>query len=70
MQKYLTLALCSPTLKLSVFLHVKRNGFGRFIKKMILRKTIKEGNWFLAGLSAIYLAKSVLHLKYEKISVL
>ena len=70
MQKYLTLALCSPTLKLSkrkkCFLHVKRNVFGRFIKKMILRKKIKKGNWFLAGLSAIYLAKSVLHLKYEE----
>ena len=37
---------------------------------MILRKKIKVGNWFLVGLSAIYLAKSVLHLKYEKISVL
>ena len=75
MQKYLTLALCSPTLKLSkrkkCFLHVKGNVFGRFIKKkIILTKKRKEGNWFLAGLSAIYLAKSVLHLKYEKISVL
>ena len=32
---------------------------------MILRKTINAGNWFLVGLSAIYLAKSVFHLKYE-----
>ena len=35
---------------------------------MHLIKKIKVGNWFLAGLSAIYLAESVLHLKYEKIT--
>ena len=38
------------------------------IKKRLLRKKINVGNWFLAGLSAIYLAESVLHLKYEKIT--
>ena len=41
---------------------LKRNGFVHLIKK------INVGNWFLAGLSAIYLAESVLHLKYEKIT--
>ena len=50
---------------------VKRKVFVRLIKKkMILRKTINVGNWFLVGLSAFYLAKSVLHLKYENITVL
>ena len=34
-------------------------------KKMILLKKINVENYFLVGLSAIYLAKSVLHLKYE-----
>ena len=42
MQKYLTLALCSPMQKLSTrkkcFLHVKRNVFKRFIKKWSLEK--------------------------------
>ena len=33
-----------------------------------LDKKINVGNWFLAGLCAIYLAESVLHLKYEKIT--
>ena len=37
-------------------------------KKRLLRKKRNVGNWFLAGLSAIYLAESVLHLKYEKIT--
>ena len=39
-------------------------------KKMILLKKINIENWFLVGLSAIYLLKSVLHLKYEKITVI
>ena len=39
-------------------------------KKMILLKKNKNKNCFLAGLSAIYLLKSVLHLKYEKITVI
>ena len=34
---------------------------------MHLIKKINVGNWFLAALSAIYLAESMLHLKYEKI---
>ena len=33
-----------------------------------LDKKINVGNWFLAGLCAIYLVESVLHLKYEKIT--
>ena len=37
-------------------------------KKRLLRKKRNVGNWFLAALSAIYLAESVLHLKYEKIT--
>ena len=40
-------------------------------KKMILlKKKINIENYFLVGLSAIYLLKSVLHLKYEKITVI
>ena len=41
-------------------------------KKMILLKKINIENCFLVhvGLSAIYLLKSVLHLKYEKITVI
>ena len=35
---------------------------------MHLIKKINVGNWFLAGLSAIYLAESMLRLKYEKIT--
>ena len=78
MQKYRRLALCSPLLKLcprvrNVFAsYCKEKGFCALDKKkkMILRKTINVGNWFLVGLSAFYLAKSVLHLKYENITVL
>ena len=39
-------------------------------KKMILLKKINIENFFLVGLSAIYLLKAVLHLKYEKITVI
>ena len=39
-------------------------------KKMILLKKINIENYFLVGLSAIYLLKSELHLKYEKITVI
>ena len=39
-------------------------------KKMILLKKINIENFFLVGLSAIYLLKSELHLKYEKITVI
>ena len=40
-------------------------------KKMILlKKIINIENCFFVGLSAIYLLKSVLHLKYEKITVI
>ena len=39
-------------------------------KKMILLKKINIENCFLVGLSAIYLLKSVLHLTYEKITVI
>ena len=39
-------------------------------KRMILLKKINIENCFLVGLSAIYLLKSVLHLKYEKITVI
>ena len=39
-------------------------------EKMILLKKNKYKNYFLVGLSAIYLLKSVLHLKYEKITVI
>ena len=39
-------------------------------KKMILLKKINIENCFLVGLSAIYLLKAVLHLKYEKITVI
>ena len=35
---------------------------------MHLIKKINVENWFLAGLSAIYLAESMLHLRYEKIT--
>ena len=37
---------------------------------MILLKKKNIENYFLVGLSAIYLLKSVLHLKYEKITVI
>ena len=37
---------------------------------MILLKKINIKNCFLVGPSAIYLLKSVLHLKYEKITVI
>ena len=39
-------------------------------EKMILFKKNKYKNYFLVGLSAIYLLKSVLHLKYDKITVI
>ena len=39
-------------------------------EKMILLKKNKYRKLFLVGLSAIYLLKSVLHLKYEKIAVI
>ena len=39
-------------------------------KKMIPLKKINIENYFLVGLSAIYLLKSVLLLKYEKITVI
>ena len=39
-------------------------------KKMTLLKKKKERKLFLVGLSAINLLKSVLHLKYEKITVI
>ena len=39
-------------------------------EKMILLKRNKYKNYFLVELSAIYLLKSVLHLKYEKITVI
>ena len=38
--------------------------------KTILSKKINIENCFLAGLSAIYLVKSVLHFKYENITVI
>ena len=37
---------------------------------MILLKKINIENWFSVGLYAIYLLKSALHLKYEKITVI
>ena len=39
-------------------------------KKFILLKKINIEKCFLVGLSAIYLLKAVLHLKYEKITVI
>ena len=39
-------------------------------KKMILLKKNKYRKLFLVGLSAIYLLKSELHLKYEKMTVI
>ena len=39
-------------------------------KKMILLKKINIENCFLVGLSAIYLLKTVLHLKCQKITVI
>ena len=39
-------------------------------KKMILLKKINIENYFLVGLSAIYLLKSELHLKYDKMTVI
>ena len=40
-------------------------------KKMILlKKKINIENYFLVRLSAIYLLKSELHLKYEKMTVI
>ena len=39
-------------------------------KKMILFKKVNIENCFLVGLSAIYLLKPVLHLKYENITVI
>ena len=47
-----------------VLLAIKEEWFCALDKK----NKINVGNWFLAGLSAIYLAESVLHLKYEKIT--
>ena len=48
---------------------LKRNGFVHLMKKnKTLKKKRNVGNWFLAALSAIYLAESVLHLKCEKIT--
>ena len=40
------------------------------VKKMIQLKKINIENCFLVGLSAIYLLKAVLRLKYEKITVI
>ena len=37
---------------------------------ILLKKKINIENYFLVGLSAIYLLKSELHLKYEKITVI
>ena len=37
---------------------------------ILLKKIINIENCFLVGLSDIYLLKSVLHLKYEKITVI
>ena len=53
-----------------VLLAIKEEWFCAFDekKKRLLRKKRNVGNWFLAALSAIYLAESVLHLKYEKIT--
>ena len=66
MQKY-----CSPMLKVSVYeillLTIKRNVLCTS-QKMILLKNIE--NCFLVRLFAIYLLKSVLHLKYDKITVI
>ena len=39
-------------------------------KKIILLKKVNIENCFLVGLSAIYLLKAVLHLKYEKVTVI
>ena len=39
-------------------------------KKMILLKKINIEHYFLVGLSAVYLLKSELHLKYEKITII
>ena len=71
MQKY-----CSPTGDAespsvrNFIANYKEECFVRLIKKMILLKKINIENCFLVGLSAIYLLKSVLHLKYEKITVI
>ena len=49
----------------------KEECFECLIKKMILLKKNKYRNlFFLVGLSAIYVLKSVLHLKYEKNTVI
>ena len=37
---------------------------------ILLKKKINIENYFLVGLSAIYLLKSELHLKYEKMTVI
>ena len=37
---------------------------------MLNKKMILSENCFLVGLSAIYLLKAALHLKYEKITVI
>ena len=71
MQKY-----CSPTGDAespsvrNFIANYKEECFECLIKKMILLKKINIENCFLVGLSAIYLLKAVLHLKYEKITVI
>ena len=71
MQKY-----CSPTGDAespsvrNFIANYKEECFVCLIKKWSCWKKINIENYFLVGLSAIYLLKSVLHLKYEKITVI
>ena len=59
----------SPSVR-NFIANYKEECFVCLIKKMILLKKINIENYFLVGLSAIYLLKSELHLKYEKITVI
>ena len=71
MQKY-----CSPTGDAespsvrNFIANYKEECFVCLIKKWSCWKKINIENYFLVGLSAIYLLKSELHLKYEKITVI
>ena len=71
MQKY-----CSPTgdaesPRVRNFIaNYKEECFECLTKNDPVKKKINIENCFLVGLSAVYLLKAVLHLKYEKITVI
>ena len=59
----------SPSVR-NFIANYKEEYFVCLIKKWSCWKKINIENWLLVGLSAIYLLKSVLHLKNEKITVI